>query len=162
MQEVARHLQIYAHRHSGDGKDAFARSAYNRYYYACYLLLRELVSEMDPRWKQTRHKSFPDLLGGQITKRLKQERNKARRAEDYVLYEMIQTSLRAVREMTRIIKDAYATRLVADYEPAVAVDFTGPERFSLNNVDITQAHEWQDKLSTLVSEIRSTWNQFDA
>ena len=50
MQEVAHYLQIEALKQLAQHKDAFARSAYNRYYYACFLALRDAFAKMNSQW----------------------------------------------------------------------------------------------------------------
>lgn len=162
MQEVACHLQIYAHNHYGVDRDAYARSAYNRYYYACFLLLRDLVSDFNPDWTDTPHKSYPELLNGKITTWFKHERYKAKMAGDNELCSMISTSLSAIPKIANIIKTAYSLRVIADYNPEMLVEFSAVNRFSLNNIEITQVHIWQENLFTLVSDLRSTWQQFNA
>lgn len=82
MQEVAHYLQMKAHATTGPERDLFARSAYNRYYYACFLEMRSAVTEMRPEWARSPHKSYPELLSGSVTKTLKTERKKAQRIED--------------------------------------------------------------------------------
>ena len=162
MQEVARYLQVYARSYDGVERDAFARSAYNRYYYGCFLLLRDLVHELETDWIKTPHKQYPDLLNGKITKRLKLERKKAHKSGDRELYSMIESSLYAVPRMANIIKQAYSLRLIADYQPDVPVNFSTADRFSLNDIEITQAHRWREQLFPLIADLRSTWKQFNA
>ncbi len=71
MQEVAHHLQKTAHSMAGLERDAFARSAYNRYYYACYLEIRTAFSEMSAEWGRSAHKKFPEILRSSISRDLR-------------------------------------------------------------------------------------------
>ena len=100
MQEVAHHLQIHAHGLAGPQKDAFARSAYNRYYYGCFLSLRSTFAEMNSQWEKTPHKSYPDLLNGTISKKLKSERARASRNGDGDLERLIESALRGILGVT--------------------------------------------------------------
>lgn len=161
MQEVAHHLQVHAHGISGSEKDAFARSAYNRYYYACFLLLRQSFAEMSANWSQMPHRSYPDVLGGAIKKRLSAERKIAKKSEDRDLEKKIDSALRAVPELRNIMIEANAVRVVADYEPGTLVQFASGQRFSLNSIEISRAHEWYSKVGTLVGIILSAWRQFN-
>lgn len=162
MQEVAHHLQIKAHSLAGPQKDAFARSAYNRYYYGCFLLLRSTFEEMDPQWAKNPHKSYPELLNGKISKKLKSERTRAIRNGDVDLERLIGSALRGVPELSKIMMEANAARIVADYEPSIAVDFTNGPRFSLNQVDIGRAHDWLRRIEILTTNLRSAWKQINA
>ncbi len=124
MQQVAHHLQIQAHGLVGPERDAFARSAYNRYYYGCFLSLRTTFAEMNPQWTKNPHKSYPELLNGAISRKLKQERTRASKSGDTDLVRIIDAALRGIPEISKIMTEANAARVVADYEPSIAVDFT--------------------------------------
>lgn len=162
MQEVALHLQIHAHGLAGPQKDAFARSAYNRYYYGCFLSLRSTFAEMNPLWARIAHKSYPELLNGTISRTLKSERTRANRNGDTELGQLIAAALRGIPELSKIMTEANAARIIADYEPSIAVDFTNGPRFSLNQVDIGHAHEWHRKIELLTASLRSAWKQINA
>lgn len=162
MQAVAHHLQIYAHGLIGPERDAFARSAYNRYYYACFLSLRAAFAEMNTQWKNAPHRSYPEILSRSIAQKLHAERRKANKNRDYELLNLIFTAHRAIPEISKIIKEAYATRIVADYEPDILVDFKGGDRFSLNEVQITNAHEWYQRVSILTESLLAAWRQINA
>ena len=162
MHTVAHHLQVHAHNNNGPERDFFARSAYNRYYYGCYLLLRSTFAEMNPDWEETPHKSYPDLLNGSITRALKHAKGRAHKAKDVELVAMIDGALRAIPQLRAIIEEANATRIVADYYPRVSVDFDSAARFSLNGVDVSKAHEWQSKVQTLTGSLITAWRQINA
>ena len=69
MQEVGHHLQVHANTlppHTA--RDAFARSAYNRYYYGCFLLLRSELGQMNSKWWKANHKDYPSILENSIKK----------------------------------------------------------------------------------------------
>jgi hypothetical protein len=161
MQEVAHHLQVHAHALAGPQKDAFARSAYNRYYYGCFLALRTTFAEMNPQWEKNPHKSYPELLNGTIARRLKSERTRARKNGDTELESLLGTALRGIPELSKIMTEANAARIIADYEPGILVDFTNGPRFSLNQVDIGRAHEWLKKIEFFSTSLRSAWRQIN-
>ena len=149
MQKVAHHLQIQAHNPESSDRDAFARSAYNRYYYACFHLVRELLGKMERKWESANHSAFPEVLKGEVTKRLKRERNAARRRNDSQLVKLLDKALKSVQEMAKTYEEALAVRITADYETDVQVDFTSSDRFSLKEIDVTRAHSWYEIISTL-------------
>ena len=162
MQQVAHHLQVQAHGLFGPERDAFARSAYNRYYYGCFLSLRATFAVMNPQWAKNPHKSYPELLNGTISRKLKQERTLASKRDDADLVRIIDTALRAIPELSKIMTEANAARVVADYEPSIPVDFAGGARFSLNQIDIGRAHEWHRKIEILTVHLQSAWRQINA
>lgn len=162
MQEVAHHLQKTAHAMTGVERDAFARSAYNRYYYACFLELRAAFKEMSEEWGGAKHKSFPEILKSSISKKLKYGRKSANRVGDVELVRRVDQALRACSELSSIVERANGARIVADYNPEIGVGFNGSARFSLNGVEITEAHQWYGRVSILTSQILSTWRQVNA
>ena len=162
MQEVAHHLQKEAHGMTGVERDAFARSAYNRYYYACYLDIRDAFTQMSESWGRAAHKSFPKILRQSITNNLKSGRKTAYRVGDAELERMILQALRACAELASIIEKANGARIVADYNPEIRVGFEGNARFSLNGVQITEAHKWHGRVRVLTSQMLSAWRQVNA
>ncbi|WP_133065439.1 hypothetical protein [Niveispirillum lacus] len=162
VQEVAHHLQKTAHSTEGVERDAFARSAYNRYYYACYLEIRAVFREMSPDWERSAHKSFPEILTSSISKNLKSRRKAASRVEDTELVRRIDQAVRACKELAKIIEKANGARIVADYNPEIEVGFNGNARFSLNGIEITEAHQWYGQVRVLASQILSVWRQINA
>ena len=163
MQEVGHHLQVHANTlPPRTVRDAFARSAYNRYYYGCFLLLRSELEQMNSKWRSANHKDYPIILENSIQKELTKELKKARKRDDRNLVDKISRARHASREIARLMKQAYAVRLVADYEPQVEVKFANADRFSLSDIDITTAHEWQPNVRTLIKNLRVAWNQINA
>jgi hypothetical protein len=161
MHRVAHHLQVTAVGAAAADRDAFARSAYNRYYYSVFLQARTMMRQMDPKWSKLPHASYPDVLRGQITKAFKAERKKADRNGDMALAHSIDQACRAIAALREIIVKANTTRVVADYEPEEGIDFTAAERFSLRSVDVTEAHAWNSRAGSLCQTILRSWKQFN-
>ena len=162
MQEVGHHLQVQANTLANTLRDAFARSAYNRYYYGCFLLLRSELEQMNSKWRSARHKDYPTILKNSIKKELTKEQKKARRRNDHDLVNKIIRAKHALAEIAELMTQAYAVRIVADYEPQVEVKFISADRFSLIEIDITTAHNWQPKVKTLMKSLRTAWSQINA
>lgn len=117
---------------------------------------------MNSQWAKNPHKSYPELLNGTISRKLKQERTRANKSGDADLLRIIDAALRGIPEISKIMTEANAARVVADYEPSIAVDFTDGARFSLNRIDIGRAHDWQRKIEILSVNLRSAWRQINA
>ncbi|UES56043.1 hypothetical protein GFK91_10745 [Roseibium aggregatum] len=158
---VGHHLQTYAHSFGGVERDAYARSAFNRYYYCVFLKTRDLFKSLDPSWSRMPHAGFPSVLKGEVRKQLKKGWTRARKNSDNKLMRDTETALRAVEALSGLLETAYAIRVVADYEPEETVEFNGVDRFSLKEVEITSAHGWRSKCEIFCDEIQSAWLQLN-
>lgn len=160
MQSVAHHLQIEAMAQPDEQKDVFARSAYNRYYYAVFLSARSMVSELDPKWLRLPHADYPKvLLGKNISTRLKVEALRANKNGDFELQKRLDDAVRACAALASLITKANAARKVADYEPDKLVEFTTSGRFSLNSITVTDAHNWLAAVDNYTNVIKDGWKQ---
>lgn len=163
MHKVAHHLQTVAIDRDESDRDIFARSAYNRYYYAVFLAVRDMLSEMDSKWSHLAHKNYPEVLTGEsIMKQFQKEKKRAEKNSDYALNEKLDKAIRAVKALSSLMSKAYVVRVVADYEPSEAVNFISGERFSLKSVDITEAHSWNNKAEIWIKDIQQAWRQINA
>lgn len=161
MQMVAHHLQTKAIGAAEAERDAFARSAYNRYYYSVFLRCRAMMREMNAEWSSLPHASYPEVLNGQIDRFFNNELKRARKQGDAPMQKEIEGARRAVKALAKIIVSANGGRVIADYEPDQAVNFISADRFSLNSIDITEAHAWAAKVNTLCNTIAMTWRKFN-
>jgi hypothetical protein len=148
MQAVAHHLQKEAiHLLTLARKDAdeFARSSFNRYYYATFLCVRKCLIQIDDKWEGgLTHKGIPELLRGEIRKRIKRVEKKATAIGDGQLIASSRQAASLTLTLAETVKTAYAIRVVADYNPDVLVDF-GSGRFKLSGTEVSEAHEWLPK-----------------
>lgn len=159
IHEVGHHLQKFAVSTTPADRDAFARSAFNRYYYGAFLNVRALLGSLDPAWSSLSHSSYPEILQGKVRKRLNRARDRARRNGDNTLVNRIDSAKRASAELAKIMSIAYGIRVVADYEPDEAVNFEDASRFSLRSVDVSAAHQWQVDTSLLCVEVSRVWDE---
>jgi len=51
--------------------DAYARSAFNRYYYSSFLSTRELLSQLNGSWGREPHKNIPKILSENVVGQIK-------------------------------------------------------------------------------------------
>jgi hypothetical protein len=145
-----------------NNKDAFGRSAYNRYYYATFICVRDMLAKFDAAWSTIPHKSCPEVLNGTVLATLKKARNHAKRANDHSLDQLYARAISSTVDLAKIMQIAYATRVVADYNLEIVVDFFSMDRFALNKVDITTAHEWPNKANAYTPTIVNAWKQAHA
>ena len=161
MQVVGLYLQKEAVKDLGNEKDLFARSAYNRYYYSAFLTTRSLFANLNPDWATLPHKSYPEVLNGKIVKRLSEAKSRARKNDDHELVSILDAAIRAAKALASLMEKANGVRVVADYHPAEQVEFKDTQRFSLKQIDITEAHGWLDQVVYWNSAIANAWKQIN-
>lgn len=121
-------------------RDLFARSAFNRYYYATFLTIRTTLSEIDPKWDEPRHKEVPVLLRETVVKKF-QRRAKGRLLSPSEAAKEMYKGCTAAKALAKMIEIGNETRKTADYEPKVLVLFEN-STFSLNGVKSSTARKW--------------------
>ena len=161
MHLVGHHLQLTAWKKTPPDRDAYARSAFNRYYYGVFLTVRDMFRKMGLHWKEMRHASYPEVLSGKITREFRNAQKRARRNDDYELEQKIHIVKLSINELIELVTIANEIRKVADYEPEEPVLFTGEPRFSLKSVDVTNAHDWERNARTLCGSILPVWEQIN-
>jgi hypothetical protein len=160
MEIVARHLQNEAQSRSGGAeRDEFGRSSFNRYYYATFLLVRSGLAKLRHEWSEIQHAAIPELLRGKVTEELKRGRSRAQRASDSELVTQCNRSIAAAAALAQIMDEGRMTRVTADYEPDVPVDFTTGSDFRLNTVPVSKARNWPSRAKPMLDSIASTWRQ---
>ena len=161
MDTVGRHLQVHAlalHKQGSDA-DLFARSAYNRYYYATFLIVRETVSSLDSAWIGLPHKNYPELLEGKILTKISTAKRRAVSLSDQKLIRSCQSATNAIKLLAELMRSSSSVRVLADYEPETKISFEGNGRFKLSGVDITVADQWPVRAKAFASIITDTWRQ---
>jgi len=145
MHQVAEHLSLQARALTGDDADAFGRSAFNRYYYATYLSVRELLASLDSSWETQPHSAIPNLLETTVMRLVRDQAK--RMSKSGLLTEAKQHSLakqagRASSDIASVLRVAYGVRVVADYRPDQRVGFQHAE-FRLAEHSQTEARKWK-------------------
>lgn len=165
MHSVAHHLQVEAIKlvpSSAPDADSYARSAFNRYYYATFLCVRQTLVKIDKKYENSlNHKGIPELLRGTIQKRIKATQRKASKLGDSTLVRECQHASSQNLTFAQVLEKAYAIRVVADYTPETAVDFRS-DRFTLSGVAVTEAHDWLEKANIWASLISNIVRQENA
>ena len=146
--DVAEHLSSRAKLLAGDEADAFGRSAFNRYYYASFLTVRDLLVILDASWAKERHANIPMLLEGTLIKRVKalaKRQEAAGALSEARRRVLIKQAMSAVGEIASILREAYAVRVAADYEPThtVVFDVSG---FRLVEHSDAEARNWKARV----------------
>lgn len=143
-------------------QDEFARSSFNRFYYAAFLRVKSGMSDMNKKWNEMPHASMPGLLRGQITDTLKKELRQAKKIGDGDLIAVCSSAITAARELASMLDQGRMTRVVADYRPDQLVDFSKIPNFSLNTVTVKMAGSWSKSANARMRAIEKAWRQIDA
>lgn len=160
MEVVAAHLYQEAIKQANTiDKDQFGRTAFNRYYYATFLHVRKGLSRLNTNWSRLPHHDIPELLKGVVKKELFQGKVKAARVRDSDVVALCAKAESAAIELSQLMQEGYATRVVADYTPEVQVDFSKGSDFTLNSVAIKHARDWPHRALAYVGTITSAWKQ---
>lgn len=163
METVAQHLRDQALARTGSlEKDQFARSSFNRYYYAAFLRVRDGFAIMSTEWDEMAHASMPELLRGKITTTLKKGLAQAKRIEDNDLVSICSFALGAASKLAELLDQGRMTRVTADYRPDQSVDFSTVPDFSLNAVTVKVAKSWRHRSDLYMQTIEKAWGQISA
>lgn len=141
--------------------DLFGRSAINRFYYAAYLITREMLGSFDVEWKHTSHKNIPELLDGQVKKFVLNQLviDVKRGLISQAQRSSIETSIkRATSELSTLLKEAYNLRVVADYEPKTLI-IVNNQILKLENCTLSSASKWPDRAHCYCKAIRRAWGE---
>lgn len=158
MEQVALSLQKWAveRRRNLDDFDLYGRSAFNRYYYASFLTVRELIVEFEPQWAGG-HSTVPEFLTGSIEREIKRFRTSAQKRQQPDAVELCNRAVTALASLSSLMQTAYSIRVTADYNPQIRVVDSDKDRFTLGTTSITDAHNWVSQTRTLTQVIRRAW-----
>lgn len=159
---VAEQLEQWAIAQPGKNhQDLFARAAFNRYYYAAFLITRQMLGDFNGSWGKTMHASIPQLLRTSVLNEPKSTLNKM---EWKSLITTAQKSAYLTKlssstgELANILSEAYSVRVIADYEPEVEIVRQADTNvFLLSNTKLSTARTWPDRANNYCKVIRSVW-----
>lgn len=158
MHEVAEHLAKHARkqRRNPQDVDRYARSAFNRYYYATFLIARSLVKLRDPNWRGS-HSGLPGELKGKLSRQVKSIRDKANRLQDYSLVNDCEVCIHNMNKLSALLSSAYDVRVTADYLPETIAEISSRGVITLGSTSIEDAKHWPSRASQLTTKIESFW-----
>ena len=160
MKVVGEKLEDFALSESDSAKkNLFGRSAFNRYYYAAFLITREMLAEIEPKWKQTPHKEIPNLLQTSVRKPVVQRLKQDARKDLITNGELsaLQAKLtKATTELANLLVQAYDVRIIADYEPETHITVS-KRIITLSACKLTAAKTWADRAGAYCKDIRKVW-----
>ncbi|URQ90958.1 hypothetical protein [Pseudoalteromonas sp. SCSIO 43101] len=141
--------------------DLLGRSAFNRYYYAAFLITRETLGYMQPNWKGTQHANIPELLTTSLKKPAKHALTKQRRnglitpgKESRLLTELRTTA----SELAQLLTQAYDARILADYEPEIKT-IKDKNVICLQSHKLTTARQWPEQADRHCARLKRIWKE---
>jgi hypothetical protein len=102
-----------------DHADLYGRSAFNRYYYASYLITRDMLRQLDRSWTRTGHSNIPSLLTETVIKKAREELRRQQKLGGLGSGEsasMRHDAHTAATKLPDLLKHASEVRRIADYE----------------------------------------------
>lgn len=141
--------------------DLLGRSAFNRYYYAAFLITRETLGYMQPNWKGTAHAEIPNLLMNGLRKPARSALNKQLKSGllDKGDESRILSALNATgSDLAQLLKLAYDARILADYEPEIKTTKDG-NVICLKNHKLTTARQWPQQATRHCAILKRIWKE---
>ena len=163
MQIVGDELSRLALAKQGDFQDfdLLSRSAFNRYYYASFLVTRDTLGKMQSNWKGTAHAEIPKLLENGLKKPVRHQLNiqLTKGIIDKGDHSRLLTSINSVAcELAQLLRSAYDARIVADYEPDIKITFDN-KLIMLKTYKITTAKEWPTRAEMYCGRLLRLWKE---
>jgi hypothetical protein len=144
MKKVAEILVERSLKKECDNRDELARTAFNRFYYHCFLCVRKLLLSIEPGKKTLSHKSIPEYLKKTLSKRIT-TRIKSQSEIIPNSKSMAANTRRALQTLAEELEKGYRIRVWADYEPDEAITFN-ENSFSMQGVTVADARGWVIKV----------------
>ncbi|HHN8404033.1 TPA: hypothetical protein ACRRXZ_002560 [Morganella morganii] len=162
MQYVGSELERLALTNTDpNNADLLGRSAFNRYYYAAFLITRETLGFMQPNWKGTAHAEIPNLLENALRKPAKTALTKQVRSGllDKSKESRLLAELKAVgNELSQLLRLAYDARILADYEPEIKTTKNGGV-ICLKTHKLTTASQWPKQAEKQCAKLKRIWKE---
>ncbi len=140
--------------------DLFGRSAFNRFYYASYLITRNMLEQCNPVWAKTTHKEIPNLLRDCVAKKIKDAIGK--QAGKLISHQegkrMGKNATAAIVPLATLLTSAYEVRCVADYEPGQRIQLAH-KSFELIGHSNHAANAWPKRTITYTITILKIWKR---
>ncbi|MFA8391367.1 hypothetical protein ACEPUD_14790 [Burkholderia ubonensis] len=162
MERVANSLAQQAiDAHDKGDANLYGRSAFNRYYYAVYLSVREMLRSGQPEYAAATHNDLPGLLEGAVLKRIKLEIQRQIKLKLLAHGEgegMVHAATDALTTLADILRDGYRMRVIADYKPAIIATVEN-KRVMLEDKNSDAARNWNKRARHAIGSVVSIWRK---
>jgi hypothetical protein len=153
MKIVAKYLIDEALRRSLETEiDLFGKSAFNRYYYATFWIVRDTIAQIDSKWSEPSHAEIPDLLTGRFIKRFRTAIKKADGLGMKKTSNLKVAANTAASELANLMRHAYLLRIQADYKIDAHACKQG-DIIILQGTKSSEAAYWPEKAETLTASL---------
>lgn len=158
MQDVGVHLESSAIEKGSPFGDDFARSAFNRYYYSCFLTVRAWLIQ-NYKWNDNNsHSALPDVFSGLKQNQLKKKLKKAQKLSDNDSIKNFSLAIRSTNNIVNILNKGRAMREKADYRPELKVQFVD-NTFSIDNIKVSEAQNWMPEIRKNLNNIETAFRE---
>ncbi len=146
---------------SADEADKFGRSAFNRYYYAAFLVVRSVLMNIAPAYTRSSHKDLPNLLKERVYREAKDQARRLERAGQLSAAQksaMITSIQICVEDLAQLLRLGYAVRCVADYKPEEpAMCRNG--NLHLGGCTAGAAQHWPERAARSAGQLQAKWRE---
>ena len=146
---VGDYLSSMASQAKDEEIDLFGRSAFNRYYYAVFLSVRDMLASIDNRWQTQSHAAIPELLResvvSAITKHAKSAAKNGITGRD-AAFRCCHDARNASEQIARLMETARRIRVVADYSREENVSVT-QDGCVLSGQSLHAASQWEKRVN---------------
>lgn len=163
MRRVADHLRLQVFKVADlTERDLYGRSAFNRYYYATFLIVRAGLRRMGRVSVngEIAHASIPEMLSGTIYNALKKSCKDAQKIGDSETIAVFSLGAEAAKALALLMITARGSRTAADYHPEKPIVISG-HGFSLLTISAETAQGWPHKAELLINRVEAGWRQLD-
>jgi hypothetical protein len=141
MRRVAKYLEEKSIScKESDEIDVFGRSAFSRYYYATFWVVRSTLGAIDPKWAEPAHSVIPDILRGAVKKKITVQL-KAGLLPHSQSAELRARANGSVSSLASLLEKAYLLRVTADYKPELTAIKSGGI-ITFGEMKISEAANW--------------------
>lgn len=160
MQVVGERLSEIAMSIRGTSPDdcLFARSAFNRYYYATFLASRQLLADTIGT-KGLPHKTLPEYLIGTFAKTIKRQIEvefKSGVLSNTDRARMLGSLKHNTALLQNLLVTAYGVRVLADYAPETPVEIE-QNTYSLGAATLSAASNWASRAQMHCKNLHKIW-----
>lgn len=161
LHDVGEHLSsVAAQSAHPEDTNKFGRSAYNRYYYATFLEVRDLLALVDKKWEEPNHSDIPGTLRGKFRQKLLRSIGNARDTKLITLQEAARMTVStqcATRDLAALMDTARQVRSIADYKPEYHATKIGGA-VVLGGTKLSEARLWRQRACKPAAVLRRIAN----
>lgn len=139
----------------------FGRSSFNRYYYAAYLNVRDVLLQINTDWAHSSHKNLPEILTKTILKNAKKQARRLKDAGQISAREeacLIDTLKICTNELAQLLSAAYTIKCIADYNPEIPIELVSKD-IQLGSCKSSAAKNWPDRAARCAGQLLAKWRE---